>query len=138
MQRSLAGLTIALAVSLMASVACGAEAPVLLTHEVTGYRVEGNAVTVAYLLHVNNRLGKPLSELTLTFLPNPAQKQRIVLKVAALGAEGSTDLSFQVQGIALPPRQALQRQRLTLGGECRDAEGKVLEFPVVSYPGGAL
>ena len=146
MNKSATGLLIALVINVFAVLAFAAESPVILRHSLTGYKkVEGHnknkgsaVVTLDYSLHVENPGDTPLGDLSLYLVPRPPLvSKKTIVSVGYLGPHQSTDINLKVVTKMVLDQDNLSQKPLLWAGKCLDAEGKLIEFPVKSRPGGA-
>jgi hypothetical protein len=138
MKKIIAVLLVAVTAALCTGSCRAAEAPVTVTHEITGYVEGADGVTIEYLLHVTNPGEQPLTDLALTVLPSlHSLKRRMVLNLGTLQPHESAAVPMQVITDRPRSKGAAARQPLFIAGKCLNWEGKVTEFPVASVPGGA-
>lgn len=138
MKGLVAALTMALAIFALTGLARAADSPVILSHQVTGYEKGQQSVSISYTIQVVNPGTASLSDLTLTVIPSHVRAtDTTTLAVGALPAKQAREMSLQLKGIPAIPKDYLSREPLFLSGKCIDGDGRVLEFPVTSYPGGA-
>jgi hypothetical protein len=138
MKRMLAGLFIVLAMNLFAGVTHAAGPKLALDHTLTGYSKGATTVTLDYSLHIVNPGDTPLANLSLSLVPLPPLiSQRTTVNVGYLGPHQSTYVSLQIVTPALLDADRFSRNPLSWAGKYLDVEGKQIEFPVQSKPGGA-
>lgn len=133
-----AALTMALVIFALTGLAGAADSPLILSHEVTGYERGQQSVIISYTIHVVNPGTSSLSDLTLTVIPSQViGAETTTLEVGTLPANQTTEMFLQLEGVPAFPKEYLLKEPLLLSGKCTDGAGRVLEFPVTSYPGGA-
>lgn len=138
MKGTVAALTMALAIFASTGLAGAADSPVILSHQVTGYQKGPRVATISYTFHVVNPGTKALTDLSLTVVrAQVIPRERATVNIGTLPATQRTDVKVTMEGPAASPKEFLMREPVLLSGRCADSEGKVLEFPVISYPGGA-
>ena len=138
MKRVFTGFLIALTMNLLAVFACAAEPPVIVTHTLTNYSEGPSSLTLDYSLHVENTGDTPLTDLSLSLVPRPPfVATTTVVDVGSLAPKQSTDVTVSLVSRFLLGEDHFQRLPLSWAGECLNAGGKLLEFPVKSRPGGA-
>ena len=138
MNKSLTGLLIALTINVLAVFSFAAESPVILSHILTGYNKGSTTTTIDYSLHIANPGNTTLDDLTLSLVPvPPLVAKRIIVNVGYLGPHQSTDVTLQIATPAQLDSERLSRTPLFWAGKFIDVEGKPVEFPAKSKPGGA-
>jgi hypothetical protein len=138
MKRALAELLILLAINLFASLTHAAPPQLVLDHTLTGYSKSATAVTLDYSLHVTNPGNTPLADLSLSLVPIPplVAKGKTV-SVGYLGPHQSAYVSLQIVTPALLDEDRFARIPIFWAGKYQDSEGKLVQFPAKSRPGGA-
>jgi hypothetical protein len=138
MKKSFTGFLIALTINVLGVFACAEGPPVILTHTLTGYSKGPTAVTLEYSMHVVNPGETAIGDLSLSLVPRlPFLTTRTTVNVSYLAPKQSTDLTVKLVTPLLLNQEQFSRSPLFWAGECLDAEGKLVEFPVKSGPGGA-
>jgi hypothetical protein len=138
MKKSFTGFLIALAITIFAYVACAAGPPVIVTHTLTGYSKGPAEVTLNYALHVVNPGQTPLADMTLSLVPRPPFiTAGTTVNVGFLNPKQSADIQLRLMTPLLLDQAHFSQQPLSWAGECLNAEGKRVKFPVKSRPGGA-
>lgn len=138
MKKSFTGFLIALTVVLWSVIACAAGSPVVVTHNLTGFSQDATATTLEYSLHLLNPGEAPLSDLSLSLVPRrPFVTSRTTVDVSYLAPKQVADLTVKVVTPLLLEEEQFSRRPLFWAGKCLDAQGKLVEFPVKSKPGGA-
>jgi len=129
---------VTVALVFMAGICRAAGPPVVLTHTLTGYTEGETKVTADYYLHVENRGNAPVPELTLSLVPSvPTFLQPTTINLGELGPRETRDLFVQVESSIRLKRATLSQSPLFWAGTFVDADGKAVEFPIKSTPGGA-
>lgn len=137
MNKAFAGLFVILAMILPVSSAGGAVSPVSVSHTLTGYSKGSATVTLDYSLHVVNAGDNPLTNLSLSQIPLfPFANGAPPVTVDYLAPHQGFDVSFTVTTPILLGADRFTQTPLFWAGKCFDGEGKPLEFPVKSKPGG--
>lgn len=138
MKNYLTGLLTAIIINILAVLACAAGSPVTLTHTLTGYSKGTTAVTLDYSLHVVNPGHTAISDLSLSLVPrHPFVTTTATVNVSHLAPKESADLRVTLVTPLLLDKDNLSRRSLSWAGKGVTAEGKLIEFPVKSSPGGA-
>lgn len=146
MYRSIPGFLLVLTINLFAGVVFAAESPVILSHSITGFnKVEGHnknkgsaEITFNYTLHVENPGETPLGDLSLSLVSRPPLvSKKTTVRVDYLGPHQSADIQLKVVTREVPDPDKFVQKTLSWAGKCLDADGKQVEFPVKSRPGGA-
>ena len=138
MDRVLAGLLVMLAMNLAASFTHAGESPLIVGHSLTGYSKGTTSVTLDYSLFIVNPGDTPLADLSLSLVPlPPLTAQGTTVSINYLGPKQSAQLFMQVVSPALLDEERFSQRPLFWAGRYTDMEGKLVEFPVQSKPGGA-
>ncbi len=138
MNRSFAGLLVLLAILVPAGLAYGAESRFMVSHTLEGYNKGTATVTLDYSLHVMNNSDTPVIDLSLSLVPMPPFiTNKTTVNVGYLGAHQSADVSLQLVTNTLLGADRFSQHHLFFVGKYIDGEGKPVEFPVKSKPGGA-
>lgn len=138
MKRMSVGLLVCAIWLLLAGMAW-AESPVLLSHTLQGSSKGADSVTWNFSLHVINTGDAPLRDLALSYVPLLVMaREEVNLNVPEIEAHGQTDIKFDLTTPALSDEKEISLQSFHWAGKCLDEQGKTLEFPVASNPGGAL
>ena len=123
-----------------------ATGPLSLSHTLSGVTEGTDTVTLDIALHVENRGGGDLSNVTLSYVPLYIFATRdVTVVVGELGVGASADMAFS---LTMPTFQepfdeaAFAGERLFWAGEGTDSSGLPVEFPAMSQraviDGGAL
>lgn len=137
MKKALIGIFITLALFLPPGMAWAVAPPVVVTHTVTGYSAVEGTATVTFSVHVVNPGDGYLSELTLSLVPmSPFAKGGAELNIRALSPHQSVDLMLQLEAPVQIGKYGSARRPIFFAGKCLDPYGNLIEFPVMSHPGG--
>ncbi|UFS71250.1 hypothetical protein LPW11_03425 [Geomonas sp. RF6] len=127
-----------LALVVAASFAHASDSPLVLAHHLTGFNPQASATTVDYTLHVHNSGDTAVTEISLSLVPViPVLGKGTTLNIAYLGPNEVTDVTLQVESRLMVDKPRYAGATLFWTGRCVDSNGKVVEFPVKSRPGGA-
>jgi hypothetical protein len=138
MKRMLAAVVLVPTLFLIPSLVLAARAQVVLDQTLTGYSKVPGAATVNYSLHLTNVGEAPITELTLTLVPQPpAGTKKVTLNLDYLAPHDGIFIPVQLVTPTLLDQEKFSRMPLFWQGKYLDAGGKAVEIPVVSKPGGA-
>lgn len=138
MNRALAGFLVMLTMNLVAGFTHAGEPRLVVGHSLTGYSKGATSVTLDYSLYIVNPGDTPLADLSLSLVPlPPLTAQGTTVSVSYLGPQQSAQLFMQVVSPALLDEDRFSQRLLFWAGRYTDIEGKQVEFPVQSKPGGA-
>jgi len=137
MKKVLARFLVLLFLPIVGASALAANAPVDVTHRLTGYNIGTNTVTATYAVHVVNPGPGTLTTITLTAVRMPPFTEgRATFNVSSLAANQGADFSMQLEAPATIGQTTLEKTPLFFAGKCIDSQGNSVEFPVKSSPGG--
>ena len=138
MKKSFTGFLIAVTINISAVIACAADPPVSMTHDLTGYEKGPKSITLEYSLHLVNTGETPIGDLSLSLVPRlPFVTTSTSFDIGYLAPEQSADVTVKMVTPLSLDREQFSKRALYWAGECLDAEGKLVEFPLKSRPGGA-
>lgn len=138
MDRALAGFMVMLAMNLGAGFTHAGEPRLVVGHSLTGYSKAASSVTLDYSLFIVNPGDTPLTDLSLSLVPlPPLTAQGTPASISYLGPKQSAQLFIQVVSPGLLDEERFSQRPLFWAGRYIDMEGKQVEFPVQSKPGGA-
>lgn len=138
MKRSFTALVISLTINMLAVFAYAAGPPIVVTHTLTGYSQGPTATTLEYSLHMVNHGETPVSALSLSLVSRPPfVSTTTTVEVTSLAPNQSTDLAIKLVTPLLLEEEQFARRTLLWAGKLLDAQGKLVEFPIKSRPGGA-
>jgi hypothetical protein len=138
MKRTPAWIVVLLVIFTSSSPAHAAGPKIPLDHKLTAYTKDASSVTAEYSLHISNPGNTPLTDLTLSLraLP-PFILNAEPLHLDYLGPHQSIALRLKVLTPMLLNEDRFARIPLSWNVNYRDAEGKEINFPATSRPGGA-
>lgn len=114
MKKIISALIVSLALSVAPAGLLAADAPVLLTHELSSALEEVASLTLYLNLRLLNQKAEPLTDLELSFVPLPPFLARsIVLKLPSLGPHEATDLALALTTAPLQNATPWPRGRCT-------------------------
>jgi hypothetical protein len=136
MKKIISALIVSLALAVAPAGILAADAPVLLTHELSSALEQATSLTLYLNLRLQNQKAEPLTDLELSFVPLPPfQARSIVLKLPALGPHEAAELTLALTTAPLQNAAALAQGALYFNGKGTDQQGRTLEFSVISQPG---
>jgi hypothetical protein len=135
MKRLLCRLFMFLAFLQVPAVAIAMEAPVTLTHDLTSTFQGATALSLYYTVHLENTGDGALTDMHLSLVPLPPFTTReLVLNLAYLGAGETADLEVELLAPQALDFEALTFAQISFAVKCSDAEGRPVEFRVISHP----
>ena len=138
MEKTIRRFSIAVTLNILAGFACAAGPPVVVTHTLTSYSQGPTATSLEYSLHMVNPGETPISNLSLSLVPRPPfVTSGSTVDVSYLAPKQSTDLSVKLVTPLLLEEDQFSRKPLFWAGKCLNSQGKLVEFPIKSRPGGA-
>jgi hypothetical protein len=119
------------------ALASAAEAPVILTHQLTLSQEGPVTLTLYYTVHLKNPGRGALTNLKLFLVPPPTfmVREPVVLKVSYLGPRETADLQMALPAWPLQSAGLLALRPLYFSGKGNDAQGRPLVFRAVSRLG---
>lgn len=137
MEKILASILLLAALLVSPMQGLAAEAPLLISHQLTSFAEGSTGVTLYFSLHLQNPGDGTLTGLDLVFIPLPPyQPTKGSVYVASLGPHQGADVQLVLEAPARARLADLARGPLLFAGKCLNQQGVEVQFPATSKLSG--